>query len=284
MSGQRAAHLISAGRLRDDPPKRLVLLDVRVGAGGPDRTSFRRGHLPGARFVDIDADLAGAATRYSGARPLPDTETLTAALRRWGIHSDSTVVVYDDSRAVPAARAWWVLRWAGLPDVRILDGGLRAWREAGGALVSGAEPAAPGTATAQPAGLPVIDTAALAALPERGVLLDARPREHFRGDGEFAGHIPAAVSAPVFDDFDERGLLRDEHSLRTRYRDLGLTAGTTAATYCGSAMAAALQVFVLATLGIEIALYPGGLSQWAGDPARPLVRGESATPRPIPSA
>ncbi|MEU6827839.1 rhodanese-like domain-containing protein [Nocardia beijingensis] len=283
MPGARAAHLISASELRDNPPEQLVLLDVRVGPAGPDPNAFRRGHLPGARFVDVDADLAGTATPCSGARPLPEAGPLTIALRRWGIRAESTVVVYDDSRSVPAARAWWVLRWAGLTDVRLLDGGLRAWRAAGGPVVPGAEAVAPGTISARPGGLPVIGTAAVATLPERGILLDARPHSHYRGEGEFAGHIPDAVSAPVFDDFDEHGLLRDEHTLRARYHGLGLGPATQAATHCGSAMAAALQVFVLATLGIEIALYPGSLSQWTADPARPLVRGDSPAPGPVPS-
>ncbi len=264
MSGERAAHLISADQLRRDPPERLVLLDVR------DRESHRAGHLPGAQVVDVDADLAGTATPDSGARPLPDTAALTAALRRWGIHADSAVVIYDDSRSVAAARAWWVLRWAGLADVRILDGGLRAWR---GGVVAGTESAQPGSATAYPGGLPVVDTAAVATLPDRGVLLDARPPEHFRGGGDFVGHIPGAVSASVFDDLDDLGRLRDEPTVRARYRELGVEEGTVAASYCGSAMAAALQVFVLATLGIEIALYPGSLSQWTGDPTRPLACG-----------
>ncbi|TLG13867.1 sulfurtransferase [Nocardia cyriacigeorgica] len=282
MSGDRAAHLISAGRLRTDPPKRLVLLDVRLGADSP---GFARTHLPGARFVDADADLAGIATPHSGARPLPDPATLTAALRRWGIHPDSTVVVYDDAGSIPAARAWWVLRWAGLPDVRLLDGGLPAWLAAGGPVVSGEEPELGdiGTAAARPGGLPVIETAAVATLPERGVLLDARPQSHYRGAGEFAGHIPGAVSAPVFDDFDQDGLLRDEQTLRARYRDLGITGTTAVASYCGSAMAAALQVFVLATLGIEIALYPGSLSQWSADPARLVVGSAVVTPDPVPA-
>ena len=295
MSGARAAHLLSAARLLDDPPDRLVLLDIRSGA---DRTAYLRGHLPGARLADLDADLAAPPGPHTGDRPLPEPGALTAALRRWGIHPDSTVVVYDDARTVPAARAWWVLRWAGLTDVRVLDGGLSAWRAVGGELVTGPEHAEPGTAVARPGALPVVDTTAVAALPARGILLDARPRDHFRGHGEFPGHIPEAVSAPVFDDLDQHGLLRDEHTLRARYGALGLipaaakpptalpgtpaaaehgTARPPSASYCGSGMAAALQVFVLATLGVEAALYPGSLSQWTADPDRPLVR-ETSVP------
>ncbi|KAF0849065.1 sulfurtransferase [Nocardia caishijiensis] len=361
MPGDRAAHLVSAADLRDAPPARLVLLDVRTAG---ERANYQREHLPGARFADVDADLSGTPTADSGARPLPDTDHLTESLRRWGIHSDSAVVVYDDARSVAAARAWWVLRWAGLTDVRILDGGLRAWHAAGGRLTSGrpeepprtgdgqndtrgndrvhepntsglpgarATPATsrtlgltgtsrtqdpsrtPGTsgalnvpstsgtfdapnpsgtrgtsdasdasgtpvrsghsdtAIARPGSLPTVETSTVAELPGRGILLDARPRTHFHGGGEYPGHIPGAISAPVFDDFDGDGLLLDEATLRARYRRLGVDAGTPAASYCGSAMAAALQVFVLATLGIEIAIYPGSLSQWVADPARPLA-------------
>ncbi|MEV0435250.1 rhodanese-like domain-containing protein [Nocardia sp. NPDC050413] len=322
MPGDRAAHLVSAVDLRDAPPARLVLLDVRTTG---ERANYQREHLPGAQFADVDTDLSGTPTADSGARPLPDAEALTEALRRWGIHDDSTVVVYDDARSVAAARAWWVLRWAGLTDVRILDGGLRAWQAAGGGLTadrlevprrrgrsqpdarvgdsvdepdeagsrstssactvsstSGTSDAPrpsgtpvtsgpPCAAVARPGSLPVVETFTVAGLPSRGTLLDARPRTHFHGGGEYPGHIPGALSAPVFDDFDDDGLLLDEATLRARYHRLGLDAGTPAASYCGSAMAAALQVFVLATLGIEIALYPGSLSQWVADPARPLA-------------
>ncbi|WP_446225337.1 sulfurtransferase [Nocardia sp. IBHARD005] len=274
MPGDRAAHLVSADILRSDPPPRLVLLDVRAGSAG--RASYQREHLPGARFADIDTDLAGTATPESGARPLPRPDDLTTALHRWGINPDSTVVVYDDARTVQAARAWWVLRWAGVGAVRILDGGLRAWIAANGEVTAEPAPPATGTATARPGALPVADTAAVAELPEHGVLLDARPRAHYFGEGEYTGHIPGAVTAPIFDDFDEHGLLRDEQTLRTRYLDLGLGTAHPAASYCGSAMAAALQVFVLATLGIEIALYPGSLSQWAADPTRPIVGGTAS--------
>ncbi|MFD4367548.1 sulfurtransferase [Rhodococcus sp. NPDC058521] len=276
MSSERLALLVSAVRLRDDPPEKLVILDVGIGSA---RARFALRHLPSARYVDVDTDLAGQASAESGTRPLPASNDLTAALRSWGIDSDSTVVVYDDAGTAPAARAWWVLKWAGLADVRILDGGLQAWDASGGRLVSTIAPVTAGTVTACPGGLPVAHTADVAGLPAHGVLLDARSHGLYRGEDE-QGHIPGALAAPVADDFDENGLLRDEATLRARYRHLGLTDSVPAATYCGSAVAAALQVFVLATLSIEVALYPGSLSQWTADPARPLVRGDAA-PKPV---
>ncbi|HEY0000708.1 MAG TPA: 2-dehydropantoate 2-reductase N-terminal domain-containing protein, partial [Actinoplanes sp.] len=118
------------GRVAEPAPP--VLLDVRWALGDPDgEKHYRDGHIPGAVYADLDTELAGPATPGAGRHPLPPIDHLQAAARRWGITRDSGVVVYDNSGGLAAARAWWLLRWAGVPDVRILDGGLAAWRDAG---------------------------------------------------------------------------------------------------------------------------------------------------------
>lgn len=275
LTDPRAHHLVSAETLLATPPGRVVVLDVRAGTDGrSDRDAYLRGHLPGAVFVDLDADLSGPRTPLSGDRPLPDAGQLTDAVREWGISPASPVVVYDDSRSAPAGRAWWILRWAGLTNVRILDGGLAAWRSAGGALDTG-DPRRPprGTAIASPGHLPVVTTDQIPHLARGGLLLDARP-----ADLHDAGHIPDAVGAPVFADLDDAGRLRTEHELRARYGALRLDGTTPAATYCGSAVAAAFQVFVLATLGVEASLYVGSYSAWTSDPQRAVARGTGAVP------
>lgn len=264
MTSARAVHLVSATELRDRPPVGLVLLDVRVDAGsGPDRDAYNRGHLPGAHFADLDADLAGPAGE-GGLRPLPDLARLSEALRGWGIHGSSPIVVYDGTRSAAAARAWWVLRWAGCTDVRLLDGGLPAWVRAGGDVVTDVPAPGSGTATVRSGSARSVSVEQIPRIVRDGVLLDARP-------APLGGHIGGAVSAPVFDDFDGDGLLRDELWLRRRYRDLGVLPGTDTATYCGTAVAAALQVFVLATIGVDAALYVGSFSDWIADPARPVA-------------
>ncbi|WP_067672420.1 sulfurtransferase [Nocardia miyunensis] len=281
MSDERSAHLVSADDLIGAPPPDLVLLDVRIGPDGrADRDRYRRGHLPGAHFADLDEDLAGPVTGRSGARPLPEAADLTSAFHRWGITSRSSVVVYDDSSSTAAARAWWVLRWAGLADVRLLDGGLSAWVSGGGVLSAGDPAPGDGDVIALPGSLPTVDIDQITPVAQRGALLDARAVPDYLGRNGSIGHIPGAVSAPVHDDLTAEGRLRDHARLVDRYREFGVfDTGSPVACYCGSGVAAALQVLVLATLGVDAALYPGSLSQWAADPARLVIRDSLAAPR-----
>ena len=121
-------------------PQRPLVLDVRWRLGGPPGIdSYRRGHLPGAVFADLDRDLAGPPGP-AGRHPLPDPAAFQAAMRAAGVSQDRPVVVYDDGDATIAARGWWTLRYFGHEDVRVLDGGYRAWTGAGLAVTT-AEPA-----------------------------------------------------------------------------------------------------------------------------------------------
>ncbi|GAA1878027.1 MAG: sulfurtransferase [Williamsia herbipolensis] len=257
-----------------DPP---VVLDVRWRLGddrGHDH--FREGHIPGAVYVDLDTELAGPADPARGRHPLPDIEVLQDAARRWGVRDDRTVVAYDDNGNRSAARAWWLLRWAGVGDVRLLDGGLRAWLESGRDLHTGdGVPAAPGTATLRAGSLPTVDIDDVATF--RGTLLDARAGERYRGEVEpidpRAGHIPGAVSAPTAGNLDATGRFLQPAELRTRFAALGVDPAAPAAVYCGSGITAAHQVAALAIAGVDAALYPGSWSQWSSDPDRPAATG-----------
>ena len=180
---------------------RPVVLDVRWRlAGPPGIDSYRAGHIPGAVFADLDTDLAGPPGGPGGRHPLPDPVRFTDAMRRAGVHAGQLVVAYDDGDATPAARAWWTLRYFGHPQVRVLDGGYRAWMAAG--LPVSVAPASPGYGdfTAVPGGMPVLDADGAAALARSGVLLDARAPERYRGETEpvdpVAGHIPGARQRP----------------------------------------------------------------------------------------
>ena len=180
------------------------LLDVRWRLGGPPgREEFRAGHLPGAVYVDLDEELAAPAGPGVGRHPLPDPAALEAAARSWGLHDGEPVVVYDDNGNLSAARAWWLLRWAGVSDVRMLDGGLAAWRAAGQPVVDGDEPApARGDVILTSGTLPSVDPDGVVAMIRKGALvLDARAGERYRGEVTSVdpepGHIPGAVSAPT---------------------------------------------------------------------------------------
>ena len=290
----RAAVLVGTGQLRaeltgDEPP---VLLDVRWALGDPHGLQhYLAGHLPSARFVDLDRELAGPATSHGGRHPLPPTAELQQSARAWGIHRGSRVVAYDNSGGVAAARAWWLLRWAGIADVRLLDGGLGAWSAAGHPLETGEPgPIPPGDVELTGGHLPTLDADAAADLARRGVLLDARAAERYRGEVEpidpRAGHVPGAISAPTSENLTPSGTFRPAAELRARFRQLGLlpdrdSDGDSTATaapppvgvYCGSGVTAAHEVAALAIAGVDAALFPGSWSAWSADPRRPAATG-----------
>ncbi|WP_127126576.1 sulfurtransferase [Georgenia sp. SYP-B2076] len=282
----RTAVLVTAAALRHElaGPRPPALLDVRWSLAEPDgRGAYHAGHLPGAGFVDLDRELAAPPSPAAGRHPLPAPADLQAAARRWGLRDGAPVVVYDDAGGTSAARAWWLLRWAGLTDVRLLDGGLPAWRAAGFDLETGDAAPAPGdvvlplAAGTAAEGLPTTDGDGAAAWPSAGVLLDARAPERFRGEREpvdpRAGHIPGALSAPTTQNLADDGRFRGDAELRRRFADLGVRGGAPVAVYCGSGVTAAHEVAALAAVGVAATLYPGSWSQWSADPARPVATG-----------
>ncbi len=247
-----------------------VILDVRWALGDPHgRDHYRAGHLPGAVHVDLDTQLA-APPGPAGRHPLPDVGDLQAAARGWGVTARRPIVVYDDNGGTAAARTWWLLRWAGLDDVRILDGALASWRAHGFELSTGDETATTGDVVLAGGRLPTLTTDEAAALAETGVLLDARAAERYRGEVEpvdpRAGHVPGARSAPTADNLRD-GFFRPTGELREKYGDLG---GAKVGVYCGSGVTAAHEIAALAIAGIPAALYPGSWSAGSADPARPL--------------
>jgi thiosulfate/3-mercaptopyruvate sulfurtransferase len=247
----------------DRPP---VVLDVRWALGGPPgHEEYLRGHLPGAVYVDLDTELAGHGAHSDGRHPLPTGAALQASARRWGLDDGDAVVVYDGSGNLAAARAWWLLRWAGVADVRLLDGALPAWTAAGLPLATDDVTAASGTVTLRTGGLPTITTEEAATFD--GVLLDARAAERFRGETEpvdpKAGHIPGAVSAPTTGNLTDDGRFRTADELRERFLQAGASRDRPVAAYCGSGVTAAHEVVALAIAGIDAALYPGSWSQWS---------------------
>jgi thiosulfate/3-mercaptopyruvate sulfurtransferase len=247
-----------------------------------DETVLERylaGHLPGAVYVDLDADLAEHGAPTDGRHPLPRVEDLQASARRWGINDGDTVIVYDDFKNLSSARAWWLLRFAGHADVRVLDGSLRAWTASGRPLEQGNVDPTPGTVTLSYGHLPVLSIDEAAALPASGILLDARASERYRGDVEpidpRAGHIPGALSAPTADNVGDDGRFLDPAALRARFADLGVTDNIALGVYCGSGVTAAHDALALTLAGFEPALYPGSWSQWSNTLDRPVAVGST---------
>jgi thiosulfate/3-mercaptopyruvate sulfurtransferase len=283
------SQLVGADELRhllasSTPP---VVLDIRWSlTGPPGREVYAEGHVPGAVYVDLDTDLAdpvGDGTR--GRHPLPDPERFTAAMRRAGVTLERPVVVMDGADGSVAARGWWLLRHHGHDDVRLLDGGLAAWRALGGEVAVGDVgppfdddgPASGSPFTAQVARLSVLDADEAAAYAFDRALLDARPGPRYRGETEpvdpVAGHIPGAVSAPTLENVDAEGRFLPVEQLATRFAALGVHAGAPVAVSCGSGVTAAHTVLALAQLGIEAGLYAGSWSEWVSDPSHPVAVG-----------
>ncbi|AIY01104.1 rhodanese-related sulfurtransferase [Arthrobacter sp. PAMC 25486] len=252
-----------------------VLLDVRWALGDPHgRDHYLAGHIPGAVFVDMDTELASHGQPSDGRHPLPAESDFAATVRHWGINTGDTVVVYDDAGAAAAARAWWLLGYAGVPNVYLLDGGLAAWRAAHLPLAEGGETAEPGDAVVHFGAKTTIDADAAAAWD--GILLDARAGERYRGEAEpidpRAGHIPGAVSAPTSENLREGSFL-PAAQLRERFAALGVSEDVPVAVYCGSGVTAAHQIAALEIAGFTAALYPWSWSAWSNQPERAVATG-----------
>ena len=268
------AALIQAG----DPP---AILDVRWRLDEPDgHSAYLQGHLPGAVYVSLEDELSDHTIAGRGRHPLPSGRSLQAAARRWGIRRDAPVVVYDDWNRAGSARAWWVLTAAGLADVRILDGGLSAWRSAGFSLETGAAAAQPGNLTVlhddlYAGGRPTLTVQQCGAGDV--TLLDARAPERFRGDVEpvdpVAGHIPGAKNLPSGALLTDDGTFVGDDALAQLVSDRYSDPAGPIGVYCGSGVTATITIAALAAMGREAALFPGSWSEWISDPSRAVSRG-----------
>lgn len=270
-----------AARLRD-PLWRVV--DCRFSLGAPDRgrADYVRGHIPGAVYAHLDADLAAPVQAgRTGRHPLPDPEILARTLGAWGIDAGTQVVAYDDGSGAIAARLWWLLRWLGHEAAAVLDGGWAAW-VAARLPVDDAEARPPRRhfqAAPRPELLLSADEAARWATDGRHCLLDAREAVRYRGEAEpidaVAGHIPGALSAPYADNLGPDGHWLPAEALARRYASLLDDRGAAdSAVYCGSGVTAAHDVLAMVHAGLGMPrLYAGSWSEWITDPSRPVARG-----------
>jgi thiosulfate/3-mercaptopyruvate sulfurtransferase len=250
-----------------------------LGDAGAGERAFHSEHLPGAVYAHLDRDLAGAKTGRNGRHPLPARVDWAATLARLGVTPAHAVVTYDAQGGMYAARAWWMLRWAGHRAVSVLDGGLQAWKAAGGAVVAGAS--APEAAQARYALadslVASVDADMLARSLGRVTLLDARAGERYRGEVEpldaRAGHIPGARSRFFKDNLDAQGRFRAPAELRAAFEAFG-AAPAQVVHQCGSGVTACHNVLAMEAAGLSgSALYPGSWSEWSSDPQRPVAVG-----------
>jgi thiosulfate/3-mercaptopyruvate sulfurtransferase len=281
------AQLITAEHLhaRQGEPG-MVILDCRFALDDPayGARSYAEGHLPGAQFADLERDLSAPVVKgVTGRHPLPDADELVGKLRAWGLDDGSTVVLYDDGPGAFAARAWWLLAWLGKRDgVFLLDGGLKAWKDAGLPLTDERPAAPPGHFAGRPDASLVLNAGQLHRRLDDAdlTLLDARALPRFRGEVEpldpVAGHIPGARCAVFTDNLGEDGRWLPADRLRARFDALrGERPAQSLVAYCGSGVTACHNLFALSLAGYPLApLYAGSWSEWITDPARPVATGD----------
>jgi thiosulfate/3-mercaptopyruvate sulfurtransferase len=249
---------------------RYSLADVQQGP-----QAYRAGHLPGAVYLSLDADLSGPVGPHGGRHPLPDPARIAGRLGELGVGREHLVVVYDDSGEM-AARAWWVLTYLDFPRVAVLDGGFTAWLSMGGPVVEGVPHHAPvEVAPRVRPELLVRDRAEVEAAARQGRLVDSRAGARYRGEQETldtrAGHIPGArnlyweaVKDPA------TGRYRSRDDLSRRFQELP---SGEAVVYCGSGVTACPNVLALTRIGRPARLYAGSWSDWISYPDRPVAVG-----------
>jgi len=267
---------------RDDP--RWVVVDCRWQLNDPRHgpRRYAEGHIPGARYADLDADLSGPRTPQSGRHPLPDPEAFARRAGAWGIGDDVQVVAYDDAGGAYAARLWWLLRWLGHDAVAVLDGGIAAWSAAGGELEREPPVVHARHFRAAPDDERWLDSAEVEAAltdPQR-LLLDARGAARYSGAEEpidpKAGHIPGAANAPFTGNLDADGRFLPVGELKARFAALlGDRDADAAVVYCGSGVTACQDLLALEHAGLHGArLYAGSWSEWVRDESRPVRTGD----------
>ncbi|TYL48511.1 sulfurtransferase [Marinomonas sp. IMCC 4694] len=264
--------LIETSELVDllDQPN-VVVLDCRfyLTDHSKGQAEYNTGHIPNAIFVDVHHQLASAETHLTGRHPLPDEAVFSAQLQAWGIGQETNVVVYDDMGGAIAARAWWMLSQQGI-DVRVLNGGITAWKEEGRPLST--EPATSQSTTGQ------IAVTFPWAISEQAVvenietdqfqLVDARAADRFQGENEtmdpVAGHIPGAINRPFSQNLDVTGRFKPSALLQTEWQACLAGGSAEQVYYCGSGVTACHNVLALNYAGIAAKkVYVGSWSQWS---------------------
>ena len=271
--------IVTADWLLARPNADILIFDASYflpTMGRDGRSEYDKAHIPGAVFFDIDGIKDEASDL---PHMIPSAEVFQETMRALGLRQDQQIVVYDDSPFLSSARAWWMLRYFGHLPVAVLDGGLLAWREAGGELTSAVPALTYGSFTASaPVQADVITFAELEGAVRAGTaeqIIDARAADRFAGEaaeprpGLRAGHIPGSLNLPIGDILDSKtGRLKSADELAALFAAAGLTMDKPAVTTCGSGVTAAGLTLALAILGkTDIRLYDGSWSEWGASDA-----------------
>lgn len=274
--------------LHDDPGRAPLLLDVRWALGRDDGyDDYLNEHLPGAVYVDLEADLSGSIgdDGRRGRHPLPKIDDFEYAMAQRGVDNQRAVVCYDDWNSLSAARCWWLLRHFGKQDVSVLDGGLRAWKGLGLRLESGPREIDEGDFEPRRSHAAALDAVQAQRYADEGLLIDGRPADRFRGENEtvdpVAGHIPGAASLPAASLIGQDGRLAQPEALRAAFTAVGVGDDVPVGMTCGSGVQASFLALAYAQAGFgdDVPVYIGSWSDWISDRSRPVATGPAAARR-----
>ena len=278
------AFLISASELREKlGSPDLVLLDVRANLKDPlaGRVAFAAGHIPGARQADMREDVSGPCTGSNGRNPFPTMERFCERMRALGVNQTSEVVVYDDGPCNFACRLWFTFRYAGFANVRVLDGGLKAWQAAGGEMSDELPAYEAGNMVASEPLERVFTIEEVLANQDdpQYALIDARGHGRYLGQNEtldrIGGHIPGAMSRPSSENLAD-GVFKSPEVLKQEFEAVfARRPGMPIVNTCGSGVTACCNHLSMKMAGFEpLGVYIGSFSEWVSDPSRPVSTAE----------
>jgi len=252
-----------------DPDLRILDASWYLPDAGRDaKAEYAAGHIPGARFFDID-DISDKRSGLPHMAPTP--EMFISRMRAMGVGDGHQVVVYDGAGLFSAARVWWTFRLMGKTDVAVLDGGLPKWRAEGRAIEDMPPMVRDRHITVQRQAHLVRDVTQVAAAAKLGdhAIIDARGAARFRGEvpeprpGLRAGHIPNAHNVPYTTLLNADGTLRPAAELTRIFTDAGVDLRKPAITTCGSGVTAAILSLALQRIGkLDHSLYDGSWAEW----------------------
>ena len=259
-----STYLISVEALAKQAKENLIIIDCRFSLAdvAMGERLYQQSHIEGAHYFHLDRDMSSPVAEHGGRHPLPSVEDLQQKLRAVGVSSNSLVVVYDDQRFAFAARLWWLLRYLGHEQVKVLDGGFKAWQQAGMACSDAVPSVSEGDFVAQPQASLVVNRQQVIDRSAQAVLIDAREAPRYQGLEEpidpIAGHIEGAVNYPWQAVTDAEGFWDSNYQPWD-----SLLKGQEAIVYCGSGVTACVNLLSLAEAGCnEAKLYAGSWSDW----------------------
>lgn len=261
--------IISAEQLQSErETEEIMIIDVRSNLTNPDagRATYEQSHIPGAYYLHLTEDLSGKVEKHGGNHPLPNVRTFAEKLSEFGVTENTKVVIYDEKNDMFASRAWWLLRYVGVRQTFVLNGGFTAWQEVGYEVTADTPKKKQSKFTPTVANdVTVTMEEVRDRNPHQTVLIDSRAYERYLGNTEplykKAGHIPGAVHSFWQDVLDEQGNWKSAEQLKERFSHL--KEAEEIIVSCGSGISACPNILALQMAGFDnVKLYPGSFSDW----------------------